>query len=115
MQAVPQLATLCLGSQSKAQDRMNHSVELLVYAHRLRLGIYARASELTNSIDLHFIKYENSAENIKTVINIGETWLSTQENGIMSAIDDSISDRCKEDPKYRSHPSDGFSNQQALI
>lgn len=28
-----------------------------------------------------------------TVINIGETRLTTQENGIMSVIDDSISDR----------------------
>lgn len=27
------------------------------------------------------------------VINIGETWLSTQENGIISVIDDTISDR----------------------
>lgn len=29
------------------------------------LGIYAGAPELTNSMHLHFIKYENSAENIK--------------------------------------------------
>lgn len=33
------------------------------------LGIYAEASEFTNSIDLHFIKYENSAENIKIDTN----------------------------------------------
>lgn len=33
------------------------------------LGIYAEASEWTNSIDLHFIKYENSAENIKIDTN----------------------------------------------
>lgn len=33
------------------------------------LGIYAGASELTNSIDLHFIKYENSAENSKIDTN----------------------------------------------
>lgn len=33
------------------------------------LGIYAEASEFTNSIDLHFIEYENSAENIKIDTN----------------------------------------------
>lgn len=32
-------------------------------------GIYAGASKLTNSIDSHFIKYENSVENIRIDTN----------------------------------------------